>query len=121
MIKLALKKGADGVLFANGLGPLTRKRNRNAASEILDKMEVITLRDPNAYEELKSLGVTKPITKVAVDPVLALPPGDLKVGLKILKNEGIPSGKELLHLPEKMEKGKRSRRFLLPWLIKLPL
>ncbi|NLY17922.1 MAG: polysaccharide pyruvyl transferase CsaB [Clostridiaceae bacterium] len=113
MIKLALKKGADGVLFANGLGPLTRKRNRNAASEILDKMEVITLRDPNAYEELKSLGVTKPITKVAVDPVLALPPGDLKVGLKILKNEGIPSGERTIAFClRKWKKVKRSEEIL---------
>lgn len=96
MIRLALKNGAHGVLFANGLGPLTIKKNRKAASEILDRMEVITLRDSNAYEELKSLGVTKPITKVAVDPVLALSPGKIETGLKILKNEGIPSGERII-------------------------
>lgn len=90
MIKLAMKKGAHAVLFANGLGPLTRKRNRKAASEILDRMEVITLRDANAYEQLKSLGVKKPLTKVAVDPVLALSPVDLSIGYNILKNEGVP-------------------------------
>lgn len=113
MIKLALRKGAHGVLFANGLGPLTRKKSRKAASEILDRMEVITLRDPNAYEELKSLGVTKPITKLAVDPVLALPPGDLKVGLEILRNEGIPSGKRIIAFClRKWKKVKRSEDIL---------
>ncbi len=113
MIKLALKKGAHAVLFANGLGPLTRKKNRKSASSILDKMEVITLRDANAYEQLKSLEVTKPITKVAVDPVLALSPQDSSVGLKILEDENIPSdGKIVAFCFRKWKRVKRSEEIL---------
>ena len=113
MIKLALKKGAHAVLFANGLGPLTRKKNRKAASEILDRMEVITLRDANAYEQLKSLGVKKPLTKVAVDPVLALSPADLSIGYNILKNEGVPlDGNIVAFCIRKWKKVKRAEEIL---------
>lgn len=113
MIKLALRKGAQAVLFANGLGPLTRKKNRKSASEILNKMRVITLRDASAYEELKSLGVTKPLTKIAVDPVLALSPVDPSVGLRILEKEGIPiSGNMVALCLRKWKKVKHSEEIL---------
>jgi len=122
MIKLALKKGAHAVLFANGLGPLTRKKNRKAASEILDRMEVITLRDANAYEQLKSLGVKKPLTKVAVDPVLALSPADLSIGYNILKNEGVPlDGNIVAFCIRKWKKVKRAEEILAALADKISL
>lgn len=113
MIKLALRKGAHTVLFANGLGPLSKRKNRKAASEILNRMEVITLRDSNAYQELKSLGVNRPVTKVAADPVLALSPGNLSIGLEILKKEGIPVSKDIIAIcVRKWKKVKRSEEIL---------
>ena len=122
MIKLALKKGAHAVLFANGLGPLTRKKNRKAASEILDRMEVITLRDANAYEQLKSLGVKKPLTKVTVDPVLALSPADLSIGYNILKNEGVPlDGNIVAFCIRKWKKVKRAEEILAALADKISL
>lgn len=98
MLHLAVKKGAHVVLLANGLGPLTKKKNRKAASKILNRLDAITLRDPNAFEELKSLEVTKPVTKVAADPALALNASDPKAGEEILRKEGIPSGEKLFAL-----------------------
>lgn len=98
MLHLAVKKGAHVVLLANGLGPLTKKKNRKAASKILNRLDAITLRDSNAFEELKSLEVTKPVTKVAADPALALNASDPKAGEEILRKEGIPSGEKLFAL-----------------------
>lgn len=98
MLYLAKKRGARAVLLANGLGPLTRKKNRRVASKILNSMDAITLRDSNAYEELVSLNVTKPIIKVAADPALTLTCRDLSPGLKILKEEGVPTDKKLVAL-----------------------
>lgn len=98
MLHLAVKKGAHVVLLSNGLGPLTKKKNRKVASKILNRLDAITLRDPNAFEELKSLGVTKPVTKVAADPALALKACDPKAGQEILQKEGVPLGEKLFAL-----------------------
>lgn len=113
MLHMAVKKGAHTVLLANGLGPLTKKKNRKVASKILNRLDAITLRDPNAYEELKSLEVTKPITRVTADPALALKPCDPSVGADILRNEGVPSDKKLFALCfRKWKKVKHSEKIL---------
>jgi len=96
MLHLAKTKGARTVLFANGLGPITGKMNRRAASRILDRMDAITLRDTNAYQELISLNVTKPVIKIAADPALVLTARDLSAGLEILRKEGIPTDRKLV-------------------------
>jgi len=98
ILHLAKKKGARTVLFANGLGPLTGKRNRKAAAMILNRMDAITLRDTNAYQELVSLDVTKPVIRITADPALILTSCDKAAGLEILKKEGIPTEKKLVAL-----------------------
>ncbi len=98
MLHLAMKKGTKMALFANGLGPLTKKKNRKAVAELLDRMHVITLRDPNAFEELKSLDVTKPVTKVTADPAMALSFQNHASGHALLTKEGIPVDKTLIAL-----------------------
>lgn len=113
MLHLAVKKGAHAVLLANGLGPLTKRKNRKAASRILNRLDAITLRDPNAFEELKSLGVTKPVTRVTADPALALKPCSPKAGADILKNAGVPVGKKLFALClRRWKKVKHSEKIL---------
>lgn len=98
MLHLAVKKGAHVVLLANGLGPLTKKKNRRVASKILNRLDAITLRDPNAFEELKSLGVTKPVTRVTADPALALGACDPAAGKELLRKEGVPTEDRLFAL-----------------------
>lgn len=98
ILHLAKKKGARAVLFANGLGPLTGKNNRRAASKILNRMDAITLRDSHAYKELLSLNVTKPVIKITADPALTLTSCDTSAGLEILNKEGIPTDKKLVAL-----------------------
>ncbi len=113
MLHLAMKKGARLALLANGLGPLTRKKNRRAAATMLDRMDVITLRDSNAYEELTSLEVKKPITQVAADPAMALSPCDRSMGLEILLKERIPIDKNIVALClRKWKRVKHSEKIL---------
>ncbi|NLG89506.1 MAG: polysaccharide pyruvyl transferase CsaB [Clostridiaceae bacterium] len=113
MLHLAMKKGTRLALLANGLGPLTMKKNRKAAASILDRMDVITLRDPYAFEELKSLGVSKPVTMIAADPAMALTPCDHSPGLKILSAEGVPTDKNLIAFClRKWKKVRRSEKIL---------
>lgn len=113
MLYLAKKKGAHTTLLANGLGPLTKSKNRKAASKILNNMDAITLRDPNAYDELLSLNVTKPITKIAADPALALTGSDASMGMDILQTEKIPTDKKMIVLClRKWKKVKNAEKIL---------
>lgn len=113
MLHLAKKKGARTVLFANGLGPLTGKRNRRAASRILNRMDAITLRDSYAYQELSSLNVTKPVIRITADPALTLTSCDLSKGYGILEKEGIPTDRKLVALCfRKWKKVKNAVRIL---------
>lgn len=120
MLHLAVKKGAHAVLLANGLGPLTRKKNRKVASRILNRLEAITLRDPNAFEELKSLEVTKPVTRVTADPALALKPCGPQKGADILKEAGVPTTEKLFALClRRWKKVKHSEKILAAYADKI--
>lgn len=71
IIKMALKCGAKVMVYANGIGPLLNKRNRKDCVRMLEKTDVITLRDTNSYDELVNMGIKKDVT-VTADPAFAL-------------------------------------------------
>ncbi len=58
-------------IFAQGIGPLTVKRNRRLAVWLLNHASAITVREAGSKDELLAMGVTKPI-EVTADPVLGL-------------------------------------------------
>lgn len=75
---------------------------------ILNRMDAITLRDTNAYQELVSLDVTKPVIRITADPALILTSCDKAAGLEILKKEGIPTEKKTCgFMSQEMEKSKK--------------
>lgn len=74
LIELALRKGKKVMVYAQGLGPLNRWVSRWAARMVLNRVNVITVRDPNSMELLKSIGVKKPPTYLTADPVFSLQP-----------------------------------------------
>lgn len=90
VIKTALKKKIKVMLYSNGIGPLENSRNRQLAAETLNKVDVITLRDPDAMESLKKLGVSKPEIKVTADPVFGMDISDVEYGKKLLGKFGVP-------------------------------
>ena len=60
------------MVYANGLGPISGKKNRMLAKKALEKADFITLRDTDSYEYLLSLGVKNPNLKITGDPVFSL-------------------------------------------------
>lgn len=95
IIWLAKLFGKKVMVFAQGFGPLNNIINRKIAVFTLNRVDGITLRDREAYEELKRLGVTKPM-EVTADPSFLLPVPDIIEGKRILTLEGIDSGRRLL-------------------------
>ncbi len=96
VISLALKHNRKVMLYANGIGPLNKEKNKIKAGKILNKVDLITLRDNQSLDVLKQIGVTKPKVIVTADPAILLGGFSKKRGQEILKSENIPTDKALL-------------------------
>lgn len=90
VIALAEKLGKKVMLYSNGIGPLNNKRNIKLSQRVLNKADLITLRDPEAANTLKSIGVTKPKTIVTADPVFGMEIADREFGRELLARFGVP-------------------------------
>lgn len=96
VIRIAQKQGIKTMLYANGIGPVTKKINKRLVSHILNKVDVITLRDDKSDEELKSLGVTKPKIVITADPAFTIDT-DVKLSGKFYtRRAGVPDDAKLV-------------------------
>ena len=95
IIRLAKKCGLKTMLYANGIGPITKKTNRKLAAKILDKVDLITLRDDKSDEELKSLGVTSPKIIITADPAFTIDTEGKGSGKFFTNIAGVPHGTKL--------------------------
>ena len=95
IIRLAQKCGLKTMLYANGIGPIIKKRNRRLAAKILNNVDLITLRDDKSDEELKSLGVTKPEIIITADPAFTIDTENKGSGSFFTNIAGVPSGTKL--------------------------
>jgi len=96
MLKIAKKCGVKAMLFANGIGPINRKVNRNMAAKVLNTLDAITLRDPVSFDEIKRMGISKPEIYVTSDPAILLEPAGNSEVLEMMEREGIPLDKPLI-------------------------
>ncbi len=91
VISLAVRKKLKVMLYSNGIGPLNNKNNVRRVRKVLDKTDIITLRDPEALEVLKGIGVTKPEMLVSADPVFGMEVADKERGRALLAKMNIPA------------------------------
>lgn len=84
------------VLFANGIGPIKGRANRLLAKWVINKIDLITLRDQGSKELLDEIGVTKPPTFVTADVVFTLEGCGKERACEILEIEGIPTDRPLI-------------------------
>ncbi|MGI6031726.1 MAG: polysaccharide pyruvyl transferase CsaB [Eubacteriales bacterium] len=77
LLKSAQRSGLRTMLYANGIGPVVKESNRRRAARVLDKCDLITLRDQDSAALLQQMGVTHPRILVTADEILTLtPPSD---------------------------------------------
>lgn len=88
-IKTALKLKKKTMLYANGIGPVYKKKNKGYASKILNQVDYITLRDERSVEVLNSMGITKPPVTVTSDPSVSITPYGIERVKEIFNNERI--------------------------------
>lgn len=96
IISLALRKNLKVMLYSNGIGPLEKKKNVRRTQKILERADLITLRDECSYETLRELGIKNEKVAVTADPALDLQIADKDRGECILINEGIDTSKKIL-------------------------
>ncbi|MDR1530834.1 MAG: polysaccharide pyruvyl transferase CsaB [Clostridiales bacterium] len=92
LIHLAKYFGVRVMLYANGVGPVTRPKNRLRAQNALRRCDYITIRDPESFAELRRLGVTSGC-RLSSDPALSVEPSPPEAVEKILAAENILPGK----------------------------
>lgn len=95
VLKLALSSGAPVMLYANGIGPVEKQKNRNMAAQILNKADIITLRDEESLAEVKRMGVNKDAF-VTADPALGMEGIEPMSARALLCEAGIPKDAKIL-------------------------
>ena len=94
IIFLAKIFGCKVMLYAQGIGPIRGGLARWLMNFILNRVNLITVRDHGSLEELQRLKITRPKIFCTADPVLAIKPVPLDAGKNILASHNIKkSGK----------------------------
>ncbi|MCQ2979125.1 MAG: polysaccharide pyruvyl transferase CsaB [Clostridia bacterium] len=100
--KLFMKKV---MLYSNGLGPFSEKAKKTT-SKVLNKVDMITLRENYAKDLLDEMKVTKPEIVITADPAFML--GSLleeATKRKVLERENIPQDKKIIGVSVRNAKG----------------
>lgn len=97
VVRLAQLMGKKTMFIAQGVGPLYLPRSRKLVASVANRLDAVTVRDPDSAELLRAIGVSRPPLEVTADPALLLepslpfPPVDaFAVALRPWKNEGLP-------------------------------
>ena len=91
-ISTAKRLGDRVQMYGCGIGPVTRPGHRSLAARTLNRsVDVITLREPDSLEELRSMGVTQPRILLTADPALTLRRAPDDVVDSCLLRSGIPT------------------------------
>ncbi len=90
IIKLAFKYNTKTMLYANGIGPVIKKHNKKISADILNKVDVITLRESMSLNVLKDIEVNIENVKVTSDPSVSIIPSSRGRVAEIFDKEKIP-------------------------------
>ena len=90
-IRAAKWAGCKVQMYGCGIGPVSRENHRKLAAKVLNRnVDVITLREPDSLEELKSMGVDRPDIRLTADPALTLSPAAEEKTDSVLLRAGVP-------------------------------
>ncbi|MDF2839796.1 MAG: csaB [Clostridia bacterium] len=96
IIRMALFFGRKVILYANGIGPINHESNREQVKKVIDRVNVITLREEDSWKLLKDIGIKSPYIQVTADPVLTYESADNCRIEAIFKQENIPMDQGLV-------------------------
>lgn len=84
------------VFYAQGIGPINKRSSKRLIQYVVNKVDVITVRDFESGEDLRRFGVKTPIV-VTADPAITIQPEsiDLNIGRNILNEQNINGEKTI--------------------------
>jgi polysaccharide pyruvyl transferase CsaB len=91
VMKLARAFGKKVMIYANGIGPVTREANRRRVRRGVERADVVTLRDADSLAELRAMGVTRDDIRITADPVFMMSAPPREESLRALSSRGIPA------------------------------
>lgn len=89
MIWIAEKAGLKVMLYANGVEPINKYINKKLTRNIMNHVDIITLREQASKTELQKLGVDRPQIIVTADPAFTIKPCKDSEVERIFEEEGI--------------------------------
>lgn len=96
MIWLAKRLGMKVMIYANGIGPLSKKRNRDLTKKVIDHVDVVTLREELSKKVMESLDIKRPRIFITADPAMNLNSASNKEIDMAFEEEGIQKGEHLV-------------------------
>lgn len=96
LMKIAKKYKRKVMVYANGVGPIDGRLNRLLTKNILEKVDLISLRDEESRDFIQELGVENRNVYVTADPVFSLEAISKEEADSILSKENIPRDKPLV-------------------------
>ena len=96
IIRLAQWMKKPVMLYANGIGPVDRPRNRRRVRRALKRVRLITLREESSRDELIRIGVNPDHLRVTADPIFLLQQADHETAKQVLLSAGVVDGARLI-------------------------
>ena len=96
VIRMALHYQKPVMLYANGIGPVSKSKNRRRVQAVVSKADCITLRDTDSLQELEQMGVHSDAMTVTADPVFTLNGISPDAAREILTAAEIPTDRPIL-------------------------
>jgi polysaccharide pyruvyl transferase CsaB len=96
LIYIAVRLNKKIMVYGQGIGPITKKTNRSLTRSILNRVNVITVRDEKSVADLKSIGINRPPIYMTSDPVVTLKPPGSTQGMKIIDSLGVEKGRPVM-------------------------
>ncbi|WNC16563.1 polysaccharide pyruvyl transferase CsaB [Brevibacillus brevis] len=87
IVTIAKLLGKPVVFYAQGFGPILKPLSRSMIKRVVNRVDIITVRDYESGEDFKSCGVKKAPIHITADPALTISADDISD----------ERGKELLH------------------------
>lgn len=95
VLKMAISAHTPVMLYANGIGPVNKEKNRRMVAQILNKVDLITLRDEESLAEVKAMGIEKEAL-VTADPALSIDGISTERAKELLASAGVPKDAKIL-------------------------
>lgn len=92
IIRVAKLMGKPVMLYANGIGPVEKSKNRTRVKRAVDQADMVTVRDRGSARELESMGIKNKDIHVTADPVFQLMPVSDARSIELLETVGLQPG-----------------------------